>query len=99
MKCRASCVGPVRVFLAVAFFASCSLLTSSATAQQRGSDVGGQPSKRRLTKMPRLVTFVAAEYPPEEEASGVEASVVLTIEIGATGKVTSVAVARSAGAK
>ena len=73
------------------------LASGSAAAQQRGSDVGGQPTKRKLTKMPRLVKFVEAEYPPAKKAAGVGASVVLTIEIGATGKVTNVAVASSAG--
>ncbi|MBX3213119.1 MAG: TonB family protein [Labilithrix sp.] len=68
-----------------------------ALAQQRGSDVGGQPTKRKLTKMPRLVRFVEAEYPAAKKQSGVSASVVLTIEIGATGKVTNVTVAESAG--
>jgi TonB family protein len=48
--------------------------------------------------MPRLLKFVEAEYPPEKKAAGVTGSVVLTLEIGATGKVTSVAVAQSAGA-
>src|SRR4051812_24531133 len=74
------------------------LLSAPASAQQRGSDVGGQPAKRIVTKMPRLVKFVPAEYPADKETAGVEASVVLIIEIGATGQVTSVVVARSAGA-
>ncbi|MBX3208227.1 MAG: TonB-dependent receptor [Labilithrix sp.] len=82
-------------------FVSVALLAGSpapALAQQRGSDIGGQPTKRKLTKMPRLVKFVEAEYPPAKKAAGVAASVVLTIEIGATGKVTAVSVAESAGA-
>jgi TonB family protein len=68
-----------------------------AEAQQRGTDVGGQPARRKVTKMPVLVKFVEAEYPPEKKAQGVSASVFLTIEIGATGQVTNVTVAQSAG--
>lgn len=49
--------------------------------------------------MPRLVKFVEAEYPPEKKAAGVTGSVVLTIEISATGKVAHVTVAESAGAE
>ena len=73
------------------------LAGAPASAQQRGSDVGGQPAKRKITKMPRLVKFVPADYPAGQKAAGVEASVFLTIEIAATGHVTSVAVAQSAG--
>jgi TonB family protein len=73
------------------------LLCTAADAQQRGSDVGGQPAKRKVTKMPRLVRFVPAEYPPDRKAAFVGASVFLTIEISATGHVTNVAVAQSAG--
>ncbi|MBX3218478.1 MAG: TonB-dependent receptor [Labilithrix sp.] len=79
---------------------ACLALVASAPpalAQQRGSDVGGQPTKRKLTKLPRLVRFVEAEYPGAKKQGGVSASVVLTIEIGATGKVTNVTVAESAG--
>lgn len=85
----------VRRWLAVVCAAL--LASAPAAAQQRGSDVGGQPTKRKLTKMPRLVKFVEADYPANEKAAGIGASVVLTIEIGATGKVTNVSVASSAG--
>src|SRR5438309_1407733 len=66
-------------------------------AQQGGTDVGGQPARRKVTKLPKLTTFVEAEYPPERKASGTEASVLLTIEISATGTVANVPVAQSAG--
>ena len=81
-----------------ALVALVSLLASPASAQERGSDVGGQPAKRRLTKMPQLVELVEAEYPPDKKAAGIGASVILTIEIGATGRVTNVTVVGSAGA-
>ena len=69
-----------------------------ARAQQRGSDVGGQPSRRAITKYPKLVRFVEATYPPAEKAAGHEAQVILIISISATGEVTSVEVKESAGA-
>lgn len=71
------------------------LAASPAHAQQRGSDVGGQPAKRRITKTPRLVRFVEAEYPADKRAAGVGASVLLTIEIDARGTVSNVTVASS----
>jgi TonB family protein len=40
-----------------------------------------------LTRAPELVEFVAAEYPPEAEAAGVEGAVVLSIVIGEDGEV------------
>ncbi len=54
--------------------------------------------KPRLTKPPKLVTFVEAEYPESEKSAGKTASVVLQIGIGANGLVTEVAVVESAGA-
>ncbi len=87
----------IRRLLAVVVAGSLLLASAPAGAQQRGSDVGGQPTKRKLTKMPRLVKFVEAEYPPDKKSAGIAASVVLTIEIGATGKVTNVSVASGAG--
>lgn len=68
------------------------LLSSTPALAQQG--VGGQPAKRAVTKMPKLVHFVEAEVPGATEA----ADVILTIDIAATGKVTSVVVARSGGA-
>jgi len=81
--------------LAVATAIACTVHLSRA--QQRGSDVGGQPARRKVTKLPRLTKFVEADYPPAQRAANVEASVVLTIEISATGTVTGVTVAESAG--
>ncbi len=50
-----------------------------------------------LTKDPVLVTFVDAPYPPEAQAAGLEAHVMLDIEIDATGKVTNVTVEQPVG--
>src|SRR5689334_10028729 len=69
------------------------LLTSNlASAQQSGSEVGGQPARRKVTKMPKLVKFVSAEV-ATRKGSGEKASVILTIDISETGRVTNVAVA------
>ncbi|MCU1283208.1 MAG: TonB family protein / TonB-dependent receptor, partial [bacterium] len=78
------------------------LLAGSALAQDvqetpAGGDEGEQPAPR-VTKAPRLVHFVEADYPAERKAQGVTASVLLAIEIGADGKVGNVTVAQSAGA-
>lgn len=53
--------------------------------------------KQRLTKPPKLVTFVEAEYPESEKAKGVTASVVLQIAIAANGSVSEANVLESAG--
>jgi TonB family protein len=52
----------------------------------------------KLTKPPKLVRFVDAEYPPSERQSGRSASVLLEIAISATGSVDAVRVLESAGA-
>ena len=67
-----------------------------AFAQERASDVGGAPARRRVTALPKLTHFVEAIYPPEKKSAGATASVLLTIEISATGAVTNVAIAKSA---
>ena len=38
------------------------------------------PIEHKLTKPPKLVTFVEAEYPPDKKAAGTQASVTLEIE-------------------
>src|SRR5688572_29753985 len=84
---------PLLLFLALAS----TLVASPALAQQRGTDVGGQPARRKLTKLPKLVKFVEADYPPDKKAQGITSAVVLTIDINATGNVTNVTVATSGG--
>ena len=68
-------------------------IPTTVHAQQRGSDVGGQVSRRKLTKTPKLVHFVEAARPAERRA----ASVVLAISIDAAGNVADVTVVASAG--
>lgn len=50
-----------------------------------------------LTKPPTLVKFAEAVYPPEALAAGLEADVVLAIDVDATGRVTRVEIAQPAG--
>jgi TonB family protein len=88
----------VRIAASIGVALAIVCIVHPSRAQQRGTDVGGQPARRKLTKLPKLVKFVEADYPPEKKAAGVEAAVVLTIEIAATGVVSNVAVAQSAGA-
>jgi TonB family protein len=87
--------GP-RIALAIAVAVATACAPRGLRAQQRGTDVGGQPARRQVTKYPKLTTFVEAEYPAAKKAAGIEASVVLTIEIAATGAVSDVAVASGA---
>ncbi len=60
---------------------------------------GDTPARaaHRVTKMPRLLKFVEATYPPEKKAAGISASVILTLDLSARGDVTRAVVATSAG--
>lgn len=83
--------------LAAALACGLSVLAAPPAFAQRS---GGETRTRQpqLTKAPRLVKFVEAEYPPSEAASGRAASVILQIAIADTGAVQDVVVAGSAGA-
>lgn len=74
-----------------------SLWGFAALGQTRSGDGAGAQAPRRITKYPTLKSFVEATYPADKKAAGVEAAVVLTIEISAVGLVNAVNVARSAG--
>jgi TonB family protein len=67
------------------------LLSVTAYAQEE------EEPPRAVTKAPKLVRFVEAEYPPDKKAAGVTAQVLLSIEIGADGRVGQVAVLGSGG--
>ena len=68
-------------------------------AQQAAAPALGDEAKRpKLTKPPKLVSFVEAPYPESEKAAGTQASVILQIAISATGAVDNVSVVKSAGA-
>lgn len=72
------------------------LLPGHALAQAT-APVAEEAVKQRLTKPPKLVTFVEAEYPESERAKGATASVVLQIAIAADGTVSNATVIESAG--
>jgi TonB family protein len=74
-------------------FATAVFLAATALSQAAHAQVGGQPAKRVVTKLPKLTHFVEAEVPGAKQA----ASVVLTIEIDARGHVTSAVVAQTGG--
>ncbi len=75
-------------------------LVGSAAAQDVGEEQAPAEGEHppQVTKAPKLVHFVEAEYPPDKKAAGATASVLLSIEIGADGKVGNVAVVQSGGA-
>ena len=64
----------------------------------RGQEPAAKPAAPRLTRPPRLATFVKADYPEAEKAAGREATVVLQLTIAADGKVSEAQVQTSAGA-
>lgn len=77
------------------------VLSTGVTRAQEGTPSGATPSSEgrgnvRLTKAPRLVTFVQAEFPPGETHA---AQVVLAITIGSDGRVRDVVVLQSGGAR
>lgn len=78
------------------------LATSLAVAAAPAGDALAQPrpvkAAPRLTKAPKLVTFVEAPYPEPERAAGRAATVVLQIAISAKGTVEDAVVTESAGA-
>ncbi len=76
------------------------VLLAAAPALADGEDAPRDDAPRapQVTKAPKLKTFVEAAYPPDKKAAGVTAQVLLSVEIGADGKVGEVSVAKSAGA-
>src|SRR5215468_1970736 len=81
--------GRLALVLAIAV-APLALGARRAAAQESPAPAG------ELTKPPKLVKFVPAVYPKDKHDAGVTASVLLSIEIGADGKVGEVEVVKSA---
>jgi TonB family protein len=73
------------------------LLSVSARALAQGEGAGAVEAPKGL-KPPKLLKFIEAEYPADKKASGIEAKVVLSIEINEAGKVGEVEVVAGAGA-
>ena len=65
---------------------------------QQGQEQGqqGQIEAGKLSKVPKQTKFVEAEYPKEAFDKGIEADVVLLLDISAEGKVESVGIAQPA---
>jgi TonB family protein len=71
--------------------------TCALPAQRAFADEPPAAPRPRLTKPPKLVKFVEATYPKEEEAAGKAASVTLEIALSEAGAVTEARVVTSAG--
>lgn len=83
---------------ALAGLLASSLVLAPASAVRAQAPSGSaQPAAPKLTKPPKLVTFVEAPYPESEKAAGKSAAVVLRIGIAADGKVTEALVIEPAG--
>ncbi len=80
------------------------LLTSGRAHAQTTDGVGTPPQPEeegeiqagQLSKLPKQIKFVEAEYPPEALEKGIEAEVILLLDINAEGKVDSVGIAQPA---
>jgi len=83
--------------------ASLVLLSSASRSHAQTTDGVGTPPKPdeeiqagQLSKLPKQIKFVEAEYPPEALEKGIEAEVILLLDINAEGKVESVGIAQPA---
>jgi TonB family protein len=82
-----------RALALVASILGLCLVPAGALAQEAG---GAPPEAGTITKPPKLVKFVQAEYPKDKHDAGITASVLLSIEIGDDGKVGEVEVVKGA---
>ncbi|MFZ5896895.1 MAG: TonB family protein [Myxococcota bacterium] len=84
-----------------ATLAAISLLSASTRAQVGGAARGGERiepgAARQAVTPPKLERFVEAAYPPEAQAKGLEAEVVLALEIDERGQVISANVVEAVG--
>ena len=74
--------------------AAAAQISSSTPSARKGA--GDSPAEH-LTRPPSVKHFVEADYPPEAEAAGLTATVVLQVDISETGAVTSATVLTPAG--
>jgi TonB family protein len=72
-------------------------LAAAAPALEAAAQPRPAKTAPRLTKAPKLVTFVEAAYPEAERAAGRTATVVLQVALSATGTVDDAVVQASAG--
>ena len=93
----------IALTLAAAWLASVgtTLVPCSARAQESApppAEGPGAAPAGQLTKPPKLIKFVPAEYPKDKHDAGVMAQVLLSIEIDEAGKVGTVEVVKGAAA-
>lgn len=62
-------------------------------AGEGGGQVPHEVGASQLSKLPKQTKFVEAEYPADAAAKGIDADVILLLDIGADGKVTQVGIA------
>jgi TonB family protein len=72
--------------------AAVALLTPARTAAQNVREEVKRPDPPKLTKPPKLITFVPAVYPPAAQQKGIQGTVKLNIDLDAKGKVSKVQV-------
>lgn len=82
--------------LAFLFAGTLSSRAAADTPETPPSNNAAAPSKSGIT-MPRPRNYVPPKYPPEAEAQGLEATVVLELDVDKTGHVTRAAVLEPAG--
>jgi len=71
-------------------------LLAAATCPTVWAQSAAEAGNEHALKPPKLLKFVEATYPPERQAAGTTAKVLLSIEINAEGRVENVEVAQSA---
>lgn len=74
------------------------LILSGAILPAIAAAQGAPEGEHKLTRAPKLLQFVEARYPEDKKAAQITSQVVLSIEIGADGKVGGVEVVKSGGA-
>src|SRR5689334_20527545 len=84
-----------RSLLAALLLAASALATGARADEPPAAEA--PPEEHKLTRPPKLVKFVEAVFPPDKEKALVTAKVLLSIEIGADGKVGEVTVVESGG--
>lgn len=85
-----------RAWLARLFVMGIALMGSPVLAQDAEGQEAGEGEELPITKLPELRTFVKAEYPPRALEEGIEASVLLEIDIDEEGLVNEVRVVEPA---
>jgi TonB family protein len=84
--------------LGFAFVALVACLQGAPRARAETPEGDAPAPAGKLTKPPRLVKFVSADYPPARKQAGEEATVVLRLTVAADGTVPDTTVETSAGA-